>query len=81
MPVRPTPEQWRARAKELRTLAEQIVDPPLCEMLLRSAKDEARQHPSKMKCRRDVNRASQMLGPEKASGRSLSSRSGACHGY
>jgi hypothetical protein len=39
MPDRLTPEYWRRRAKEVRTQAEQIIDPQVRETLLRSAHD------------------------------------------
>jgi hypothetical protein len=39
MPDSLTPEYWRRRAKEVRTRAEQITDPQVREMLLRSAQD------------------------------------------
>jgi hypothetical protein len=39
MPDSLTPQYWRNRAKEVRTPAEQMTDPRVREMLLRSAQD------------------------------------------
>ena len=53
MPDSLTPEYWRRRAKGVRKRAEQMTDPQVREMLLRSAQDyetlakqiEEKQHP------------------------------------